>query len=344
MPRISPALLKKAWNIDHLLPLLVRQCRDLSSARNELRWIKEFVTSSQRKRPIDNGYNEQTLHSLCQKRARGHPLQYLLGTQPFGHLEMLCKKKVLIPRPETESYTAHLADFVFRDAALSNQNELNILDLCTGTGAISLLLHSLLYQQFESLNGLGVDISEAAVALARKNVFHNAKAIQKEELPYHNLGFAKADILDEEFTSKLESWGVPNWDIVIANPPYISQSSYWKDTSRSARLFEPLEALVPSVSNGVLASPYLLPEDLFYPRILELSVSVDAQVVVMEVADLEQALRVSRHAHTLRHFDSVEIWRDWPQSGELDVLQLDDRGTKINVYGTGNGRTVVCKV
>lgn len=310
--------------------------------------MREHINSLQSKTTLHNGYTSQALHSMCRKRALGHPLQYLLGSQPFGHLDILCRPGVLIPRPETESYTGHLADLVFRDAALSNQNELNVLDLCTGTGAISLLIHSLLYQQFESLNGLGVDISEAAIALARRNAEHNDIAIQKDPLPYHNLGFAKADILHDDFVSKLKSWGAPNWDIVISNPPYISESSYWKDTSRSARLFEPVSALVPPIAEGATAaSPYVQPEDHFYPSILDISRSVDAQIVVMEVADLEQAMRVARHVHSLSYFDSIEIWRDWPQDGTVEVVEeCWDIGVRFNVkvIGTGNGRAVVCKI
>lgn len=101
MPRIPTSLLRRARRINQLLPLLLRTCRDLRSASNELRWLQEHAvatTSNDLKSPPLNTSWGPYLHQLCVERARGKPLQYLLGNQPFGDLNILCRKGVLIPR------------------------------------------------------------------------------------------------------------------------------------------------------------------------------------------------------------------------------------------------------
>jgi methylase of polypeptide subunit release factors len=104
MPRLPTSLIKQAQRIHSFLPLLLRPCRNLDSARNELRWLAEH----QRKLvsiTADNAQGDRrpkltapTLRDLCLERSHGRPLQYVLGTQPFGNLEILCRKGVLIPR------------------------------------------------------------------------------------------------------------------------------------------------------------------------------------------------------------------------------------------------------
>jgi len=101
MPRLPHALLLRARNISPLLPLLLRPCRTLSSARNELRWLREHalsLTEGKRERPERV---QALLLQLCLQRSRGVPLQYLLGSQPFGELDILCRPGVLIPRSVT---------------------------------------------------------------------------------------------------------------------------------------------------------------------------------------------------------------------------------------------------
>ena len=108
MPRLPPDLLLRAYRQDPLLPLLLRECRDLPSARNELRWLRshalaEYSDLKLKRRKWTTAHLQAPgwrtrLRSMCQARARGEPLQYILGDQPFGDLQILCRKGVLIPR------------------------------------------------------------------------------------------------------------------------------------------------------------------------------------------------------------------------------------------------------
>jgi hypothetical protein len=105
MPRLTPALLLHAFRLDPLLPSLLRECRTLPSARNELRWLREralFAAADSRQRGVAGGARVPgwriRLRSMVRERARGRPLQYILGDQPLGELEILCREEVLIPR------------------------------------------------------------------------------------------------------------------------------------------------------------------------------------------------------------------------------------------------------
>lgn len=90
MPRIPPLAVRQAHRLSPHAARLLPVCRDLPSALNEARWIGEHVGDQK-----DGGGK---MESLCRRRARGEPLQYVLGTQPFGELEMKCRPGVLIPR------------------------------------------------------------------------------------------------------------------------------------------------------------------------------------------------------------------------------------------------------
>src|SRR4051812_30538830 len=96
MPRLAPSLVQRARRISPLAAVLLPACRDLPSALNELRWIREHVSSGRTETDPSNA--EQRLWRLCRRRGRGEPLQYVLGTQPFGDLDIKCRKGVLIPR------------------------------------------------------------------------------------------------------------------------------------------------------------------------------------------------------------------------------------------------------
>lgn len=100
MPRIATALLRKAHAIDPFLPALLRPCRDLYAAQNELRWLREHVEkiATTRRERDQVTSNSQLLRQLVRERASGKPLQYVLGSEYFGDLEICCRPGVLIPR------------------------------------------------------------------------------------------------------------------------------------------------------------------------------------------------------------------------------------------------------
>ncbi|KAI0835348.1 S-adenosyl-L-methionine-dependent methyltransferase [Hypoxylon sp. FL0890] len=372
MPRLPPSLIRRAHSISPHLATLLPACRDLGSARNELRWIREYVADvvsshnshnstasnasvdhSRALRQLNQLRENALLSRLCRRRGSGVPLQYILGTQPFGDLEIRCRKGVLIPRPETEAWVSRLAEVV-RGEGGHGFNEghvrLNILDLCTGSGCIALLLYSLLRRSFSGLDVRAVDVETRAVALARENLACNSRqgflagAGQAVE-------FEEADIFSAEWLSSLLRQGgnangigtgdeSPAIDILVSNPPYISARGFNRDTERSVRKYEPKLALVPSISST--SFPDCRPEDVFYARLLEVYEVLRPRFAVFEVGDLEQALRVVQMTRSKCNGAKIEVWRDWPDmqpcDDEADFVEVD--GVGVPVRGSGNGRAV----
>jgi hypothetical protein len=156
----------------------------------------------------------------------------------------------------------------------------------------------------------------------------------------------KADILIDPFADQMDALArslknalnhkrLPSfWDVLISNPPYISPSAYWKTTTRSVRGFEPKLALVPPSTAKQTDTEQ---GDRFYPRLLNIARDIEAKVVLLEVADLDQAIRVAQRAQSLDIFDGIEIWRDQPDRTEFSTVEND-----IPVIGEGNARSVLC--
>lgn len=98
MPRLTPLALRRAARLSPHAATLLPACRDLPSARNELRWIREHVAAHPNYRDESRLTAELRVAALCRRRGRGEPLQYVLGTAPFGPLEVVCLPGVMIPR------------------------------------------------------------------------------------------------------------------------------------------------------------------------------------------------------------------------------------------------------
>ncbi len=168
------------------------------------------------------GIQKQKLEKLVHELAVLHkPLQYILGSVPFGSLELFVQQPTLIPRPETEEWVHNLIIF------LKDKNIKSILDIGTGTGCIALALANALPEA----QIVGVDIAPEAVVLARKNQEHNN--IQNSTFLLSNLF--------ESIT------GV--FDIIVSNPPYIAPKSY-KTLSDTVKNWEDKNALV-AKNNGL---------------------------------------------------------------------------------------------
>ncbi|KAJ5261878.1 hypothetical protein N7505_008745 [Penicillium chrysogenum] len=341
MPRIPFSVIIKAQRENHLLPILLKECRTIDSARNELRWLRERAVRDSQSLSSKTGWRSR-LRSMCQMRSRGYPLQYILGDQPFGHLEILCRRGVLIPRsasrifflkklyllltsryrPETESYTYQAAKLVRQMARGCNDKSespnqarpLRVIDLCTGTGCISLLLHALLAPHFQNWHP-----AQAQTSISIAPMFSDmAVTIQYRPLSQYSKSnppnFGASDT-----SPPVQESGC---DLLISNPPYISQTEFRNGTTaRSVRRFEPKLALVPPHSGSGVED--CMPEDIFYHRILTLAFKLRAKLTVLECGDSHQASRVvalhNRLASTESGQFSAEVWpsreRDLAENG-----------------------------
>lgn len=283
------------------------------------------------------------------------PLQYVLGTQEFGPLIIRCKPGVLAPRWETEAYCYHLSRLIRQDISqlrsAKNEAQLKVLDLCTGTGCIPLLLFALLQRHIASLQIHGIDVSEKCLRLSENNLQCNiALGTLAAPSKAQSIRFSRANVLDEPELANILS---EPWDILVSNPPYISQDIWEHGRGRigySVRKYEPKLALVPgrhvSVPRGWEH------EDIFYAHLLDIARSIEPKMALFEVGDESQARRVVQHVidrGLLASWD-VQVWRDQP---DMDVeandqvhwpfLSKDGVECNVTIAGAGNIRSVFLK-
>lgn len=356
MPRIKHSLIFKAYKISPYLPLILQGTRCLPSAINELRWLKNHVRNL--KPNLCKLKARLLLYKLSKRRACGEPLQYILGSQPFGNLDIKCRRDVLIPRPETEAYTIHLANLILknqlhpsitkvfsqktflpREGRSPYPPKIRILDACTGTGAIALLLRSALIKK-SALNSeicvVGTDISQKAVNLARQNLHWNKKLGHLPDFACRHIWFEKRDIFEDY---------PRGWDIIVSNPPYISHNAYDHEIRRSVRNFEPKIALVPLVPKVFFERGRHL-EDIFYKRLIQIHEEAVSKVLLMEISDVAQAIRVVKLVdgfERVRMQNRIEFWRDFPDGKPEDgcLKMVNIGGTIVSIKGAGKVRSVI---
>ena len=169
----------------------------ITDAELDARLLLEFICHTDRNALYAHGDQEiedekmQDFLQLIEKRAVHIPLQHLTGEQNFMGLDFLVNEHVLIPRQDTEI----LVEEIMRDL----HDGIRILDMCTGSGCILL---SLLHYSNDCV-GVGVDVSEDALAVARQNA---------DRLAEKQAVFIQSDLFE-----KVEG----SFDLIVSNPPYI---------------------------------------------------------------------------------------------------------------------------
>lgn len=145
-----------------------------------------------------------TFRPLLKRRARREPLQYILGSQPFRELDLAVDRRVLVPRPETETLVEEVLAWararVGRDAS---GKSLEALDVGTGTGAIALSLA--LEGPFHRV--VATDLSADALAVAEGNA---AAAGLREKVEFR-VGADFGPLGEGE-----------RFDVIVSNPPYVA--------------------------------------------------------------------------------------------------------------------------
>ena len=165
-------------------------------------------------------------------RRLGHyPVQYITGKQEFMGLTFGVNQDVLIPRQDTE---------ILVEEVLKELNDgSRILDMCTGSGCILL---SLLYYS-NDCEGVGVDVSEEALAVAKDN----AGRLELDETfdmlfnPGHgkkHIDQSKIEFIESNLFNDVRG----KFDIIVSNPPYI-RSDVIPTLMEEVRDYEPMLAL-----------------------------------------------------------------------------------------------------
>jgi len=157
---------------------------------------------------------EDRFISLVDRRSAGTPVSYIRRIKEFWGLEFYVDERVLVPRPDTEALVEKVLEVVRADPRL-----LRVHDACAGSGCIGISLQSAVPRLSVSAS----DLSAEAGEVLRLNA---------EKLLGREMEFFVSDLLE----------GVPgSYDVITANPPYLSDSEV--DDMRKLRWPEPEMAL-----------------------------------------------------------------------------------------------------
>lgn len=160
---------------------------------------------------------------IVRRCADNEPVAYLTGKAHFYSLQFEVGPAVLVPRPETELLAAEAIEFVRRRTDRPN---VAILDMCTGSGCVAVAVAANAIEAEIT----AVDTSEAAIEMAQKNV-------QKHGLQ------GRIKLVRSDLFEKLENTENSTFDLILSNPPYISNSEYEK-LAPVVTNYEPKEALL----------------------------------------------------------------------------------------------------
>lgn len=154
--------------------------------------------------------------TLVERREKREPVSHLIGEREFWSLPFIVTADVLDPRPASETLIEAALDHV-RDRS----EPVSVLDLGTGSGCLLIAVLS----ELPGARGVGVDTSEAALVIARRN--------------------AEKNLVDDCTTFVSSSWGRSvsgSFDLILSNPPYISESER-DDLEPEVAMYEPASAL-----------------------------------------------------------------------------------------------------
>ncbi len=153
------------------------------------------------------------------RRCLREPVAYILQQREFWSLSFYVNRHVLIPRPETE----FLLETVFTYAAAENFARGTVLDLCTGSGVVGVVLA----KERDNTRIIASDISPQALAVACRNAYTHRVAERFSPLC--------CDLLSAIAPFSLS--------LVVANPPYVTTTEITGELAPEVYDFEPHLAL-----------------------------------------------------------------------------------------------------
>ena len=189
-------------------------------------------------RLIDKEDKAYFLDALAQLKNQ-IPLQYIIGETEFFRIPFYVNEDVLIPRPETEELVQWVIEKTKEKREKNKEKPIIIIYIGTGSGFIAIALA----KNIPNASVWALDISEKALAVAKKNAILNKVEIQ----------FLKSDIFK---TNKLPT----KFDIIVSNPPYVREAEK-QEIKNNVLKNEPHLALFVKNENPLL----------FYDRIAEVA-------------------------------------------------------------------------
>ena len=170
-------------------------------------------------RPLDRA-ELAAIRALVVRRRRREPVAYILGRREFYKRDFEVNADVLVPRPETEV----LVDRALDALGSASGAPVRVLDLCTGSGVVAITLAL----ERENLSVDATDVSEGALAVARRNVERHGLRT-RVELHHGDLFAALPQ--------------ARRYGLITANPPYVSEGE-WASLAADVAEHEPRVALL----------------------------------------------------------------------------------------------------
>ena len=158
-------------------------------------------------------------HWALEDLKQHRPIQHIIGYTEFCGCRIKVSPDVLIPRPETEE----MVEWLIKNEELKIKK---VLDLCTGSGCIAIALK----RAFPEAEVTAVDVSEKALALARKNATDNGVSVDFVLGDVLGLHTPQALLCTQSSARNATGISLPNlgeqqkYDLIVSNPPYVRES------------------------------------------------------------------------------------------------------------------------
>ena len=230
--------------------------------------------------------NVTNIASLVKRRIQKEPLAYITGIKEFYGLMFEVSEGVLIPRPETEL----LVETAITKAKLLKKNEINIVDVGTGSGAIAVSLAV----NIPNSNVIAIDLSKSALEIADEN--------RRTHGMYSRIKLRLGNLLEPV---------TENIDILVSNPPYIR-----KDRLHSLQeevLKEPMLAL-----DGGEDGLRLIAELLTQAR-----ERMDSTSIILFEIDSDQGIEASKISKNTFPLGDVSVLKDLNNDDRAVLIELN---------------------
>ncbi|MBS21191.1 MAG: protein-(glutamine-N5) methyltransferase, release factor-specific [Chloroflexi bacterium] len=230
--------------------------------------------------------NVTNIASLVNRRIQKEPLAYITGIKEFYGLMFEVSEGVLIPRPETEL----LVETAITKAKLLKKNEINIVDVGTGSGAIAVSLAV----NIPNSNVIAIDLSKSALEIADEN--------RRTHGMYSRIKLRLGNLLEPV---------TENIDILVSNPPYIR-----KDRLHSLQeevLKEPMLAL-----DGGEDGLRLIAELLTQAR-----ERMDSTSIILFEIDSDQGIEASKISKNTFPLGDVTVLKDLNNDDRAVLIELN---------------------
>lgn len=188
-------------NISELLVNGKHLLKDIEDGNIKTRILLEYILKLSREKIVSNPnieVSDNNVESYLNKIndiKNGMPIQYITNKQEFMKLNFYVDKNVLIPQPDTEILVEKAIEI-----CNNHGNDIKILDLCTGSGAIGISIA----KNIKNAKVYATDIKNTVIDIAKQNAKQNN---------VDNIEFIVSDMF-ENIQEK-------DFDIIVSNPPYI---------------------------------------------------------------------------------------------------------------------------